>query len=151
MTKPNHYIWPIRTHYTFVSTNDYICRILTAAAWYSGLQLLPSYIWSLKWIKACKVGSTDGSWQYCLKLCQIFLNEIFSDKILFTSEAIRREQQSFRITGEIILRSRPRGSTRSKQNWLKKSLKMTDVRLDINNPRSEFLPGQFNPAVCKEK
>ena len=48
MTKPNHCIWPIRTHYTFVSTNDYICRILTAAAWYSSLQLLPSYIWSLK-------------------------------------------------------------------------------------------------------
>ena len=41
-----HCIWPIRTHYTFVSTNDHIYRILTAAAWYSGLQLLPSYIWS---------------------------------------------------------------------------------------------------------
>ena len=26
---------------------NYICRILTAAAWYSDLQLLPSYIWSL--------------------------------------------------------------------------------------------------------
>ena len=24
LTKPNHCIWPIRTHYTFVSTNDYI-------------------------------------------------------------------------------------------------------------------------------
>ena len=47
MTKPNHCIWPIRTHYTFVSTNDYICRILTAAACYSSLQLLPSYILSL--------------------------------------------------------------------------------------------------------
>ena len=47
MTKPNHCIWPIRTHYTFVSTNDYIWRILTAADWFSGLQLLPSYIWSL--------------------------------------------------------------------------------------------------------
>ena len=47
LTKPNHCIWPIRTHYTFVSTNDHIYRILTAAAWYSGLQLLPSYIWSL--------------------------------------------------------------------------------------------------------
>ena len=42
-----HCIWPIRPHYTFVSTNDYICRILTAAACYSSLQLLPSYIWSL--------------------------------------------------------------------------------------------------------
>ena len=40
-------IWPIRTHYTFVSTNDYIYRILTAPAWYSSHQLLPSYIWSL--------------------------------------------------------------------------------------------------------
>ena len=48
LTKPNHCIWPIRTHYTFVSTNDYIYRILTAAAWYSSLQLLPSYIWSLE-------------------------------------------------------------------------------------------------------
>ena len=48
MTKPNHCIWPIRTHYTFVSTNDCICRIVTAAAWHSGLQLLPSYIWSLE-------------------------------------------------------------------------------------------------------
>ena len=26
-TKPNHCIWPIRTHYNFVSTNDHICRI----------------------------------------------------------------------------------------------------------------------------
>ena len=42
-----HCIWPIRTHYTFVSTNDYIFRILTAAACHNGLQLLPSYIWSL--------------------------------------------------------------------------------------------------------
>ena len=25
LTKPNHCIWPIKTHYTFVSTNDYIC------------------------------------------------------------------------------------------------------------------------------
>ena len=25
LTKPNHCIWPIRTHYTFASTNDYIC------------------------------------------------------------------------------------------------------------------------------
>ena len=25
LTKPNHCIWPIRAHYTFVSTNDYIC------------------------------------------------------------------------------------------------------------------------------
>ena len=44
MTKPNQCIWPIRTHYTFVSTNDHINRILTAAAWYNGLQLLPSYM-----------------------------------------------------------------------------------------------------------
>ena len=43
----NSNIWPIRTHYTFVSTNDYTCRILTAAAWYSSLQLFPSYIWSM--------------------------------------------------------------------------------------------------------
>ena len=42
-----HCIWTIRTHYIFVSTNDYKCRILTAAAWYRGLQLLPFYIWSL--------------------------------------------------------------------------------------------------------
>ena len=25
LTKPNHCIWPIRTHYTFVSTNETVC------------------------------------------------------------------------------------------------------------------------------
>ena len=46
MTKPNQCIWPIRTHYTFVSTNDYICMyvVKTTSTGYSGLQLLPSYI-----------------------------------------------------------------------------------------------------------
>ena len=59
MPKPNHCIWPIRTHYTFVSTNDHIDRILTVAACHSGLQLLPSYIWSLI---SCDAINGESGW-----------------------------------------------------------------------------------------
>ena len=57
-----HYIWPIRTHYTFVSTNDHICRILTATACHSSLQLLPSYIWSLLIMKWYRISSLSLSY-----------------------------------------------------------------------------------------
>ena len=39
----------------YLSTNDHIYRILTAAAYHSGLQLLPSYIWSLVFILLIKM------------------------------------------------------------------------------------------------
>jgi len=63
-----HCIWPI---YTFVSTNDYICRILTAAAWYSGLQLLPSYIWSLVFTSHW---SWDSLWDILICFVETVLN-----------------------------------------------------------------------------
>ena len=47
LTKPNQCIWPIRTHYTFVSTNDYIYVVKTTSAGHSGLQLLPSYMYMI--------------------------------------------------------------------------------------------------------
>ena len=47
---PNQTIVPDQSELTILLCQPmiiYICRILTASAWYSGLQLLPSYIWSL--------------------------------------------------------------------------------------------------------
>ena len=49
MTKPNHCIWPIRTHYTFVSTNEQFAPNeddLAMVQRPSTITIL--YIWSLK-------------------------------------------------------------------------------------------------------
>ena len=48
LTKPNHCIWPIRTHYTFVSTNEQFAPNeddLAMVQWPSTITIL--YIWSL--------------------------------------------------------------------------------------------------------
>ena len=49
LTKPNHCIWPIRTHYTFLSTNEQFApneHDLDMVQWPSTITIL--YIWSLR-------------------------------------------------------------------------------------------------------
>ena len=49
-TKPNHCIWPIRTHYTLCQPMNSLLLMKKTLPWYSGLQLLPSYIHDPWWV-----------------------------------------------------------------------------------------------------